>query len=82
MARQRSHSIAFKRQVEEEFIVGESLCALSKRHDISRQLIRVYRVFFWHHCQRTSFRYGRIDVSSILGPIACTAEVAPPGGPP
>src|SRR5262249_9958286 len=42
MARQRSHSIEFKRQVAREFIAGESLYALSKRHDISRQLIRVW----------------------------------------
>jgi|GEM_PF-229582 len=40
--RQRSHSIEFKRQVAQEFIAGESLYALSKRHDISRQLIRVW----------------------------------------
>ena len=38
MARQRSHSVAFKRQVAQEFLAGESLYALSKRHDISRQL--------------------------------------------
>jgi hypothetical protein len=42
MARHRSHSIEFKRQVAQEFIAGESLYALSKRHDISRQLIRVW----------------------------------------
>src|SRR5437667_5976313 len=42
MARRRSHSIEFKRQVAQEFIAGESLYALSKRHDISRQLIRVW----------------------------------------
>ncbi len=42
MARQRSHSIAFKRQVAQEFIAGETLYGLSKRHDISRQLIRVW----------------------------------------
>src|SRR4030095_12851115 len=42
MARQRSHSIEFKRQVAQEVIAGESLYALSKRHDISRQLIRVW----------------------------------------
>src|SRR6266436_3304624 len=40
MARQRSHSIEFKRQVAQEFIAGETLYGLSKRHDISRQLIR------------------------------------------
>ena len=42
MARQRSHSIEFKRQVAQEFIAGESLYVLSKRHDISRQLVRVW----------------------------------------
>jgi transposase len=42
MARHRSHSVAFKRQVAEEFITGETLHALSKRHDISRQLIRIW----------------------------------------
>ena len=42
MARQRSHSIAFKRQVAQEFMAGETLYGLSKRHDISRQLIRVW----------------------------------------
>lgn len=42
MARHRSHSIAFKRQVAGEFIAGETLHALSKRHDVSRQLIRIW----------------------------------------
>jgi transposase len=41
MTKHRSHSAAFKRQVAEEFIAGETLHALSKRHDISRQLIRI-----------------------------------------
>ena len=40
MAQQRSHSIAFKGQVAQEFIAGETLYGLSKRHVISRQLIR------------------------------------------
>src|SRR3984893_18780633 len=42
MTKQRSHSAAFKRQVAEEFIAGETLNALCKRHDISRQLIRIW----------------------------------------
>ena len=42
MTRHRSHSAAFKRQVAEEFVAGETLHALSKRHDISRQLIRIW----------------------------------------
>lgn len=42
MAKHRTHSVAFKRQVAEEFVAGEALHALSKRHDISRQLIRIW----------------------------------------
>jgi transposase-like protein len=42
MARQRSHSIAFKRQLAQEFVAGETLYGLAKRHDLSRQLIRVW----------------------------------------
>jgi transposase len=42
MSKQRSHSVEFKRQVAQEFIAGETLHGLSKRHDISRQLIRVW----------------------------------------
>jgi transposase len=42
MAKHRSHSVAFKRQVAQEFLGGETLHGLSKRHDISRQLIRIW----------------------------------------
>ena len=42
MTKHRSHSAAIGRQVAEEFIAGETLHALSKRHDISRQLIRIW----------------------------------------
>ncbi len=42
MTKHRSHSAAFKRQVAEEFIAGETLHSLSKRHDVSRQLIRIW----------------------------------------
>ena len=42
MAKHRSHSAAFKRQVAQEFLAGETLHGLSQRHDISRQLIRVW----------------------------------------
>jgi transposase-like protein len=42
MTKHRSHSAAFKRQVAQEFIAGETLHGLSKRHDISRQLIRIW----------------------------------------
>jgi transposase len=42
MARHRSHSLAFKRQVAQEYLAGETLHGLAKRHDISRNLIRVW----------------------------------------
>jgi len=42
MPRHRSHSIEFKRQVAQEFIAGETLHGLAKRHDISRNLIRIW----------------------------------------
>ena len=42
MTKHRSHSAAFKRQVAEEFLAGETLHSLSKRHDLSRQLIRIW----------------------------------------
>ena len=42
MSKHRSHSVEFKRQVAQEFIAGETLHGLSRRHDISRQLIRVW----------------------------------------
>jgi transposase-like protein len=42
MANHRTHSIEFKRQVAQEFLSGETLHGLSKRHDICRNLIRVW----------------------------------------
>lgn len=43
MARHRTYPIAFKRQVAQEFLSGEvSLHGLAKRHDICRNLIRVW----------------------------------------
>jgi transposase-like protein len=42
MARHRSHTVAFKRQVAQEFVAGETLHGLAKRHDLSRNLIRLW----------------------------------------
>ena len=42
MTKHRSHSVEFKRQVAQEFLGGETLHGLAKRHDISRNLIRVW----------------------------------------
>jgi transposase len=42
MARHRSHSVEFQRQVAQEYLAGETLHGLAKRHDISRNLIRIW----------------------------------------
>ena len=42
MAKHRTHSIEFKRQVVQEFLGGESPHALAKRHSISRNLIKIW----------------------------------------
>jgi transposase len=42
MPRHRSHSVEFKRQVAQEFLGGETLHGLAKRHDLSRNLIRIW----------------------------------------
>jgi transposase len=42
MTKHRSHRVAFKRQVAQEFLAGETLHGLAKRHDLSRNLIRVW----------------------------------------
>ena len=46
MAKHRTHSVAFKGQVSQEYLAGETLHGLSKRHDVSHDLIRV-----WHDCR-------------------------------
>ncbi|ABE61724.1 transposase IS3/IS911 [Nitrobacter hamburgensis X14] len=38
----RTHSVEFKRQVSQEYLGGETLHALSKRYDVSRNLIRIW----------------------------------------
>ncbi len=42
MAKHRTHSVEFKRQVSQEYLSGETLHGLAKRHDISRNLIRIW----------------------------------------
>ena len=42
MPKYRAHSIEFKRQVVQEYLAGETLHGLAKRHDICRNLIRVW----------------------------------------
>lgn len=42
MARHRTHSTDFKRQVVQEYLSGETLHGLANRHDLSRNLIRIW----------------------------------------
>ena len=42
MARHRSYSIEFKRQIVQEFLGGGALQGLARRHDVPRNLIRVW----------------------------------------
>ena len=41
MAKQRNNSIEFKRQFVMGYLAGEALYGLSKRHDVSRNVIRL-----------------------------------------
>lgn len=42
MVKHRTHSAEFKRQVVQEYLGGETLHGLSNRHDLSRNLIRIW----------------------------------------
>ena len=42
MRKHRSYPIEFKRQVAQEFLAGETLHGLAKRHEVSRNLVRIW----------------------------------------
>ncbi|QKC82092.1 transposase [Mesorhizobium sp. NZP2077] len=42
MVTYRTHSIEFKRQVVQEYLSGETLHGLAKRHTLPRNLIRIW----------------------------------------
>lgn len=42
MVRHRTHSLEFDRQVVQEYFVGETLHSFGRRHDLSRNLIRIW----------------------------------------
>ena len=41
MAKHRTYSVEFKRQIAQEYLGGETLHGLAKRHDLSRNLVRI-----------------------------------------
>jgi transposase-like protein len=65
MVKQRSHSVEFKRQVAQEFLAGETVHGLAKRHDISRNLIRVSLL---RAPRRRSFPNSSLRIPARLGP--------------
>jgi len=42
MRRNRSYSIEFKKQISQEYLAGETLHGLAKRHGVNRNLIRLW----------------------------------------
>jgi transposase len=42
MANNRTYSVEFKRQIVQDFLAGETLHTLARRHDISRNLVRLW----------------------------------------
>ncbi len=42
MARHKTHSVALKRQVVQEYLAGETLHGLARRHNLPRNLIRLW----------------------------------------
>jgi transposase len=40
MRKHRSYPVEFKRQVAQEYLAGETLHGLGKRHEINRNLVR------------------------------------------
>ena len=56
MARYRTHSTEFKRQVVQDYLGGETLHSLARRHDLARNLIGI-----WIH----KFEAGALDDEAI-----------------
>ena len=69
MARHRTHSIEFKRQVAHDYIAGETLHSLAKRHGLSRTLIRIWV---------QKYEAGAFDEDATAADLveACEARIA------
>ena len=69
MTKHRSHSIEFKRQVAQEFLGGETLHGLAKRHDIGcERSLRIRRPR--HECRRYPTTRQTALQARSLSPIA------------
>jgi putative transposase len=66
MRKHRSYPIEFKRQVAQEYLAGETLHGLAKRHEINRNLVRIWVAKYegWLLRQRRRRRRHRADPGS------------------
>ena len=62
MARHRIHSLAFKKQVVQEYAAGATLNGLAREHDLSRNLIRIWIA----KCESGEFDPD-IEAATLLG---------------
>lgn len=65
MRKHRSYPVEFKRQVAQEFLAGETLHGLAKRHEISRNLVRIWVA---------KYEAGSFDSDVVAADIVQTQE--------
>lgn len=69
MARHKTHSVALKRQVVQEYLAGETLHGLARRHNLPRNLIRL-----WVDEELYPTRDGELSEAPALDDIAALAQ--------
>ena len=69
MARHKTHSVALKRQVVQEYLAGETLHGLARRHNLPRNLIRL-----WVDEDLYPTRDGELSEAPALDDIAALAQ--------
>lgn len=69
MAGHKTHSLALKRQVVQEYLGGETLHGLARRHNLPRNLIRL-----WVDEELYPTRDGELSEAPALDDIAALAQ--------
>lgn len=69
MAGHKTHSVALKRQVVQEYLSGETLHGLARRHNLPRNLIRL-----WVDEDLYPTRDGELSEAPALDDIAALAQ--------
>ena len=65
MRKHRSYPIEYKRQVAQEYLAGETLHGLAKRHEINRNLVRIWVA---------KYEAGSFDSDVVAADIVQTQE--------